>query len=55
METLTFFGPRRWTSPPPGTTKRSYGLLEAGKISPSIDKSYRFTELPEAFRYLGDK
>jgi NADPH:quinone reductase-like Zn-dependent oxidoreductase len=29
------------------------GLLEAGKVAPCIDKRYRFTELPEAFRYLG--
>lgn len=30
------------------------GLLEAGKMAPSIDKRYRFSELPEALRYLGE-
>jgi len=30
------------------------GLLEAGKMAPSIDRRYRFTELPEALGYLGE-
>jgi NADPH:quinone reductase-like Zn-dependent oxidoreductase len=28
------------------------GLMEAGKVTPVIDRSYRLSEVPEAFRYL---
>jgi NADPH:quinone reductase-like Zn-dependent oxidoreductase len=28
-------------------------LLEAGKISPVIDRSYTLSEVPEALRYYG--
>jgi NADPH:quinone reductase-like Zn-dependent oxidoreductase len=28
-------------------------LLEAGKVSPVIDKRYTLSELPEALRYYG--
>jgi NADPH:quinone reductase-like Zn-dependent oxidoreductase len=27
-------------------------LLEAGKVTPVIDRSYRLSEVPEAIRYL---
>jgi NADPH:quinone reductase-like Zn-dependent oxidoreductase len=30
------------------------GLLEAGKITPVIDRSYKLNEVPEAIRYLED-
>jgi NADPH:quinone reductase-like Zn-dependent oxidoreductase len=29
-------------------------LLEAGTITPVIDKRYQLTEVPEALRYLGE-
>jgi len=29
-------------------------LLEAGKVTPVIDKRYELSELPEAMRYLGE-
>jgi NADPH:quinone reductase-like Zn-dependent oxidoreductase len=28
------------------------GLLEAGKVTPVIDRSYPLSEVPEAIRYL---
>ena len=28
------------------------GLMEAGKITPVIDRRYRLSEVPEAIRYL---
>jgi NADPH:quinone reductase-like Zn-dependent oxidoreductase len=31
------------------------GLLEAGKVTPVIDRIYRLTEAPEAVRYLGER
>ena len=29
-------------------------LIEAGKVTPVIDKTYPLSETPEAFRYLGE-
>ena len=29
-------------------------LLEAGKVTPVIDRSYPLSEVPAAFRYLGE-
>ena len=29
-------------------------LIETGKVTPVIDKSYPLRELPEAFRYYGE-
>jgi NADPH:quinone reductase-like Zn-dependent oxidoreductase len=29
-------------------------LLEAGKVTPVIDRRYALSELPEALRYLGE-
>jgi NADPH:quinone reductase-like Zn-dependent oxidoreductase len=29
-------------------------LLEAGKVTPVIDRQYALRELPEALRYLGE-
>ena len=31
------------------------GLMEAGKVTPVIDKRYRLSEVPEAIRYLEEK
>jgi NADPH:quinone reductase-like Zn-dependent oxidoreductase len=28
------------------------GLIEAGKVTPVIDRSYEFSQIPEALRYL---
>jgi len=30
------------------------GLIEAGKVTPVIDRSYEFSQIPEALRYLGE-
>ena len=29
-------------------------LLEAGKVTPVIDRSYELSEIADAFRYLGE-
>jgi NADPH:quinone reductase-like Zn-dependent oxidoreductase len=29
-------------------------LIEAGKVTPAIDRSYQLSEVPDAVRYLGD-
>jgi len=31
------------------------GLLEAGKVTPTIDRRYSLSELPETLRYLGKR
>ena len=30
------------------------GLLEAGTLTPVVERSYRLGEAPDAFRYLGE-
>jgi len=30
-------------------------LMEAGKVTPVIERRYRLSEVPEAIRYLGQK
>jgi NADPH:quinone reductase-like Zn-dependent oxidoreductase len=31
-----------------------HDLMQAGKVTPVIDRRYRLSEVPEAIRYLGE-